>query len=55
MSHVGLAIAVVTGILMFTAKAVCVAGFGAAPWRLGLLLLAGAKRPRAFTAASTVK
>lgn len=40
-SHLGLAIAVVTGILMFSAQAVGVAGSGAAPWKLGLLLLAG--------------
>ncbi|BCW58623.1 DUF6644 family protein [Arthrobacter sp. StoSoilB20] len=41
MSHIGLAIAVVTGILMFSAQAVGVAGSGAAPWKLGLLVLAG--------------
>ena len=40
-SHLGLAIAVVTGILLFSAQAVGVAGSGAAPWKLGLLLLAG--------------
>lgn len=40
-SHVGLAIAVVTGILLFSAQAVGVAGSGAAPWKLGLLGLAG--------------
>jgi hypothetical protein len=40
-SHVGLGIAVVTGIALFSAQAVGVAGSGAAPWKLGLLLLAG--------------
>ena len=40
-SHVGLAIAVVTGISLFSAQAVGVAGSGAAPWKLGLLLVAG--------------
>ncbi|WP_018763319.1 DUF6644 family protein [Arthrobacter sp. 135MFCol5.1] len=40
-SHLGLATAVVTGILLFSAQAVGVAGSGAAPWKLGLLLLAG--------------
>lgn len=40
-SHVGLAIAVATGILLFSAQAIGVAGSGAAPWKLGLLLVAG--------------
>lgn len=40
-SHVGLAVAVVTGIALFSAQAVGVAGSGAALWKLGLLLLAG--------------
>ncbi|MDR6438682.1 hypothetical protein J2790_003849 [Paenarthrobacter nicotinovorans] len=40
-SHLGLAIAVATGILLFSAQAVGVAGSDAAPWKLGLLLLAG--------------
>lgn len=40
-SHLGLATAVVTGILLFSAQAVGIAGSGAAPWKLGLLLLAG--------------
>lgn len=40
-SHLGLTIAVVTGLALFSAQAVGVAGSGAAPWKLGLLLLAG--------------
>ncbi|MFJ4027544.1 DUF6644 family protein [Paenarthrobacter sp. NPDC089989] len=40
-SHLGLAIAVATGVLLFSAQAVGVASSGAAPWKLGLLLLAG--------------
>lgn len=40
-SHVGLAIAVVTGVSLFSAQAVGVAGSAAAPWKLGLLLVAG--------------
>lgn len=40
-SHLGLAIAVVTGIALFCAQALGVAGSGAAPWKLGLLLVAG--------------
>ena len=41
LSHIGLAIAVVTGTMLFSAQAVGVAGSSAAPWKLGLLLLAG--------------
>lgn len=40
-SHVGLAVAVATGIALFSAQAVGVAGSAAAPWKLGLLLVAG--------------
>ncbi|MFF4082717.1 DUF6644 family protein [Streptomyces sp. NPDC001777] len=40
-SHVGLGIAVVTGLGLFSAQAVGVAGSSAAPWKLGLLILAG--------------
>ncbi|WP_309130981.1 DUF6644 family protein [Brevibacterium sp.] len=40
-SHFGLGIAVVTGVLLLSSQAVGVAGSGAAPWKLGLLLLAG--------------
>lgn len=40
-SHVGLAIAIATGLGLFSAQAVGVAGSGAAPWKLGLLLVAG--------------
>ncbi|AQP46450.1 hypothetical protein BW730_01645 [Tessaracoccus aquimaris] len=40
-SHLGLAITVLTGISLFSAQAVGVAGSGAAPWKLGLLLVAG--------------
>ena len=40
-SHLGLAVAVVTGILLFSAQTLGVAGSSAAPWKLGLLVLAG--------------
>ena len=40
-SHVGLGIAVVTGVALLGAQATAVAGSAAAPWKLGLLLLAG--------------
>lgn len=40
-SHVGLAIAVLTGLALFSAQAVGVAGSAAAPWKLGLLVVAG--------------
>lgn len=39
-SHVGFAVAVLTGIALLSAQAVVVAGTGAAPWKFGLLLLA---------------
>jgi hypothetical protein len=40
-SHVGLAIAFVTGIALLSAQATVVARTSAAPWKLGLLILAG--------------
>lgn len=40
-SHLGLAIAILTGLALFSAQAVGVAGSGAAPWKLGLLIVAG--------------
>lgn len=40
-SHVGLAIALATGIALLSAQATIVANAGAAPWKLGLLILAG--------------
>ncbi|MFZ4286313.1 hypothetical protein [Variovorax sp. HJSM1_2] len=39
-SHVGFAIAVITGIALLSAQATVIAGTGAAPWKLGLLILA---------------
>lgn len=39
-SHAGMVIAVVTGIALISAQPIVVAGAGAAPWKLGLLLLA---------------
>src|SRR5689334_5055956 len=39
-SHIGFAIAVVTGIALLSAQATVVAGTGAAPWKFGLLILA---------------
>jgi hypothetical protein len=39
-SHIGFAIAVITGIALLSAQATVVAGTGAAPWKLGLLILA---------------
>jgi hypothetical protein len=39
-SHVGFAIAVITGLALLSAQATVVAGTGAAPWKLGLLILA---------------
>ncbi|MGP4669620.1 hypothetical protein [Agrobacterium pusense] len=39
-SHVGFAIAVITGTALLSAQATVVAGTGAAPWKFGLLLLA---------------
>jgi hypothetical protein len=40
-SHVGLVVAAVTGGVMLSAQATAVAGSAAAPWKLGLLLVAG--------------
>lgn len=40
-SHVGLAIAAATGIALLSAQATVVANSGAAPWKFGLLILAG--------------
>ena len=40
-SHVGLGMAVATGVLLLSSRAVGVAGSAAAPWKLGLLILAG--------------
>lgn len=39
-SHLGFAIAVITGIALLSAQATVVAGTGAAPWKAGLLVLA---------------
>jgi len=40
-SHIGLAVALVTGIALLSAQPIVVAGSAAAPWKFGLLLLAG--------------
>lgn len=39
-SHIGMVIAVVTGIALLSAQATVVANSGAAPWKFGLLLIA---------------
>ena len=39
LSHIGMVIAVVTGIALLSAQATVVASSGAAPWKFGLLLL----------------
>ncbi len=39
-SHIGFAITVITGIALLSAQATVVVGTGAAPWKLGLLILA---------------
>lgn len=39
-SHIGFAIAFITGIVLLSAQATVVAGTGAAPWKFGLLILA---------------
>lgn len=39
-SHVGLAVAAITGIALLSAQATVIAGTGAAPWKLGLLIVA---------------
>lgn len=44
-SHVGLAVAFVTGIALLSAQATVVATTGAAPWKFGLLILAGLNVP----------
>lgn len=41
LSHIGLLIALVTGVALFSAQPIVVAGSGAAPWKFGLLLVAG--------------
>ncbi|GAA2264382.1 hypothetical protein GCM10010415_30420 [Streptomyces atrovirens] len=41
LSRFGLALAVATGAVMFVAGAVAVGNSGAAPWKLGLLIVAG--------------
>ncbi|MDE4618584.1 hypothetical protein [Sinorhizobium meliloti] len=40
-SHVGLAIAATTGVALMSAQATVIASAGAAPWKFGLLVLAG--------------
>ncbi len=40
-SHVGLLVAAVTGVVLLSAQATAVAGSAAAPWKLGLLVVAG--------------
>jgi hypothetical protein len=40
-SHVGLAVTVITGIALLSAQATVIANTGAAPWKFGLLILAG--------------
>jgi hypothetical protein len=44
-SHVGLAIAFATGVALLSAQATVVANTGAAPWKFGLLILAGLNVP----------
>ena len=39
-SHMGFAIAAITGVALLSAQATTVAGTGAAPWKFGLLILA---------------
>lgn len=39
-SHVGFLVAIATGVALLSAQATTVAGTGAAPWKLGLLILA---------------
>lgn len=41
LSHVGLIIALLTGIALISSQPIVVAGSPAAPWKFGLLLLAG--------------
>jgi len=40
-SHVGLAVVATTGIALFSAQTTVVAAAGAAPWKLGLIVVAG--------------
>lgn len=40
-SHIGFAIAAITGVALLSAQANVVAGAGSAPWKFGLLILAG--------------
>lgn len=40
-SHVGLAVSLATGVALLSAQATVVAGSDAAPWKFGLLLVAG--------------
>lgn len=40
-SHTGLAIAATTGVALLSAQATVIASAGAAPWKFGLLILAG--------------
>jgi hypothetical protein len=40
-SHAGLAIAATTGVALLSAQATAIASAGAAPWKFGLLILAG--------------
>ncbi|KVK53971.1 hypothetical protein BCY90_18805 [Agrobacterium deltaense] len=44
-SHIGFTIAVITGIALLSAQATVVASTGAAPWKFGLLILAGLNIP----------
>lgn len=44
-SHIGLAIALVTGMALLSAQPTVVANTGAAPWKFGLLILAGLNVP----------
>ncbi|MGA5691804.1 hypothetical protein [Cytobacillus pseudoceanisediminis] len=39
-AHIGLTIVILTGIPLLSAQATIIAGSGAAPWKLGLLILA---------------
>lgn len=44
-SHIGLAIAITTGVALLSAQATVVSGTGAAPWKFGLLIVAGLNVP----------
>jgi hypothetical protein len=41
LSHIGLAVALLTGGALLSSQAIATAGAGTAPWKLGLLLVAG--------------